>query len=99
MKFRPPWRRVERKPVLSPDRTLSDAEVHRVALGVLIAATDASEDNVRVLLADLGAADLVEVCGDVAAFGVVAFKISDADWGPERVRAAFQHLALLQASQ
>ncbi len=98
MEFRPPWQR-QREPEPEPGRTLDDRAVHSVAIGVLIAAANASEDDVRVLLADLGPADLVEVAGDIAAFAVVAFKVSDTDWGPERVRRAFQHLALLQASQ
>lgn len=95
------WRRAQPAPTAGPGdvRTLDDDAVHQLALGVMIAAADASEDNVRVLLADLGPADLVEVAGDIAAFGVAAFKISEAEWGPERVRQAFQHLAFLQASQ
>jgi hypothetical protein len=93
------WRRRQAEPDPEPGRTLSDADVHQLALGAVIAAADANEDNVRMLLADLGPADLIEVTGDVAAFAVAAFKISDADWGPERVRRAFQHLAFLQASQ
>lgn len=100
-------RRPERDPGPAAGRTLTDDETHRIALGVLIAAAYVgdspdvvarAEGEIRMLLADLGPADLVEICGDVAAFGVVSFKISDAAWGPERVRHAMQHLAFRHAT-
>ncbi len=94
-----PWRRRQPQPEPGPalGRTLDDAEVHQAALGVLLAAAAGSEENVRLLLAGLNAADLTEITGDVAAFGVSAFRVLG--WEPERVTRAFGHLALLQALQ
>jgi hypothetical protein len=105
------WRRQpapepEPRPEPELERTLSDAEVHATALGVVIAAAYVPDTakaeaiargDLRSLLTGLSAADLIEVCEDVAAFSVVAFKIQG--WRPERVRRAFQHLAYLQAAK
>jgi len=102
----PPWRRRQPEPAPEPGRTLTDAEVHQLALGVAIAAAyvpgnpnavAAAEEDIRSLLAGLNAADLVEICGDVAAFSVFAFRINGCD--QPSIRKAFQQLAYKQASR
>ena len=103
------WRRAQPAPgpVSEPAlqvRTLDDAEVHQLALGVAIAAAyvpgpaavAAAEEDIRSLLAGLNAADLVEICGDVAAFSVSAFRINGCDL--PGIRSAFQELAYKQAA-
>ncbi len=103
-----PWRRRQPEPGPEPEaeRTLNDAEVHQLALGIAIAAAyvpgqpnavATAEQNIRTLLADLDAPDLVEVCGDIAAFAVFAFRVNGCD--QQSIRDAFKSLALRQASQ
>ncbi len=107
MEFRPPWRRRQPQPEPGPalGRTLDDAEVHQLALGVAIAAAyvpgkpnavASAEEDIRSLLAGLNAADLAEICGDVAAFSVFAFRMNGCD--QQSIRDAFQWLAYKQAA-
>jgi hypothetical protein len=101
-------RRTERRPQSedAPGRTLTDAEVHRIALGIALAtayvddkpnAVATAEEEIRLLLAGLNAADLTEVCADVGAFSVWAWRV--AGYSLKQTRDAFQMLALKEASR
>lgn len=73
----PRWRRQpapELEPEAAPAATLDDADMRRLAVGLLIGAVDDNEDGIRAVLAGLPATDLVELAVELAGLGTAVWK-------------------------
>jgi hypothetical protein len=55
-----------------PAATLSDADVRRLAVGVMLAAVDGDDDGIRAALSGLPASDLIELAGELGGLGSCA---------------------------
>jgi hypothetical protein len=77
--------------------TLSDADVHRLAVGVMVAMVDDDEDGIRTALAGLPAADLIELAGALGSLGAAVWKTRGAS--REILRDSLQTYALSLAAE
>jgi hypothetical protein len=76
----------------SPVSTLSDADMRRLAVGVMLAAVDGDENGIRRALTGLTVSDLVDLAGELAGLGTAVWRTRGAS--REALRDSLQVYAL-----